>query len=66
MSDMGLVEAFLAGVKHGKVIAQAEVKVNIMKRVVELAQCTKDDNCQEMARALREYLPEFLDNGDDK
>lgn len=66
MSDMSLVEAFLAGIKHGKVIAQAEVKVNIINRILELNECGKQDNCQEMARALREYLPEFLDNGDDK
>ena len=64
--EIGVLNAFTKGMNHGRHIALLSVKVNIIKRIIELNECTKDDNCKEFARLLHEYIPEFLELSDDK
>lgn len=66
MNETGVLDAFSKGMNHGRTITALTVKFNILKRIVELNECTKDDNCKEFARLLTEYIPEFLELSDDK
>jgi hypothetical protein len=40
---------------------RARVKANIADRIGDLNACSKRDNCNELARLIESYIPEWLE-----
>ena len=55
------INAFNSGVQTGITQERERIIKNIQSRISDLRACGKRDNCQELARLIMSYIPEWTE-----